>query len=243
MLMYLKPESTAIVTITASPPQPLREAVCADDVRSRGDSGEDPVFRRKPPRHREGLVVRDGLEVVDAVGVPVRHHEAGPALDEERPRCTTADRRRSGGLVTLNEHTMRLERVGDAHQRTGRSHSVAERSRSARCLVPDLLTKTVAMVGDDVRIVELIRRVVSGLRRQLRGTRDHVGDVLWRHLRRPLDGGDNFDLCSERPHQLEALGREAVGHDDECAIPLRTAHERECRTCATAGVLDDGISR
>ena len=139
----------------------------ADDVRARGDSREDPVLGCKPPRHLERLVVRDRLDAVDALWIPMRHHGSGPALDEERPGRATADRGRSARLVGLDEHAVRLERVRDAHQRAGRSHPVTERGHPAGRLVPDLATEMVAMVGDDVRIVELIRRIVPGLRRKL----------------------------------------------------------------------------
>jgi hypothetical protein len=101
----------------------------------------------------------------------------------------------------------------------------------------------VAVVRDRIRVVELIRRVVARLRRQLGGPLDHVADVLGRDVRRALDRLDDVELGAERANELEALLREAVGHDDQAAVPLRTAHEREGRSRAASRVLDDRASR
>ena len=53
------------------------------------------------------LLIFDRLDVVDLLGIPVRHHDPGPPLDEERPRSAAADRRRPGRLVRLDEHSLR----------------------------------------------------------------------------------------------------------------------------------------
>ena len=83
--MYLNAVSTAIVTITASGPEALGEAVRPDDVRPGRDTGEDSLLVGEPPGHRHRLVVGDRLEQVDAIRVPVRGDHARPALDRERP--------------------------------------------------------------------------------------------------------------------------------------------------------------
>lgn len=64
--MYLKPLSTARVTITASGPEPLGELERSDHVRARGDAREDAVL--------------DQLDLVHPVGLPVRRDDSGPAL-------------------------------------------------------------------------------------------------------------------------------------------------------------------
>src|SRR5690349_7032025 len=64
-------------------PEPFRETVRADDVRPGRDAGEDALLLRKAQGHGERLVVLDRLDVVDLLGIPVRHDEAGPALDQE----------------------------------------------------------------------------------------------------------------------------------------------------------------
>jgi hypothetical protein len=99
------------------------------------------------------------------------------------------------------------------------------------------------MVGDDVRAVELIGRVVAGPRSELTGALDHVADVLRRHLGPPFDRRNDVELRSERAHQLEALLGEAVRDHDQRAVPLRAGDERECRTRAAARVLDERVAR
>ena len=82
--MYLKPLSTASVTTTEPGGELLGEPQRADDVRAGRDPGEDSLFAREAERHRDRLVVLDRPDVVDAVGVPVRRHDARPALHRER---------------------------------------------------------------------------------------------------------------------------------------------------------------
>jgi hypothetical protein len=43
-----------------------------------------PLFLREPKRHLDRFVVSDRLHVVDLLGVPVRHDEPSPPLDEKR---------------------------------------------------------------------------------------------------------------------------------------------------------------
>src|SRR3712207_8092010 len=45
-------------------------------------------------------------------------------------------------------------------------------------LRPDLGPESITVVGDDVRVVELVGRVVARLVSELRGALDHVGNVL-----------------------------------------------------------------
>jgi hypothetical protein len=100
----------------------------------------------------------------------------------------------------------------------------------------------VAVVRDDVRVVELVRRVVAWTRGELGGAVDHVLDVLRGDLRPALDRPDHVELGAERLHQLEALLREAVRDDDQCAVALCTAHERERGARAAARVLHDRVA-
>src|SRR6266542_3662755 len=97
------------------------------------------------------------------------------------------------------------------------------------------------MVGDDVRVAELVGGVVAGRCRELGGARDHVVDVLRGHLRAALHGRNDIELRTKRPHQLEPLLGEAIGDHDQCPIPLRAGHERERGPRAAAGVLDDRV--
>ncbi len=108
-------------------------------------------------------------------------------------------------------------------------------------LIPDLPAEAGTVVGDDVRVVELIGRVVARLGGKLTGPLHHVRDVLWRHLRTPFDRTHDLYLRSERPRQLKALLREAIGHHDHCSIPLRATDERDRRTRTAARVLDDCV--
>jgi hypothetical protein len=52
----------------------------------------------------------------------------------------------------LDEDTVRLERIGDAHDRARGPHPVAERRHPPVGLLPDLAAEVVAMVRDDVRV-------------------------------------------------------------------------------------------
>ena len=94
-------------------------------------------------------------------------------------------------------------------------HAVAERRDPAVRLLPDLPSEPLTVVGDDVRVVELVGRIVTRPRGELGRARDHVLDVLRRDLRRALDRLDRFDVGPERAHQLEALLGEAVRDDDQ----------------------------
>src|SRR5207237_4713323 len=134
----------------------LGETVSPDHVRPARDPSEDAFLAREPERHLDGLVVADRLEVIDPLGIPVRHDAAGPPLDEKRPSLATGDRGRRRRLVRLDEHTVRLERVGDAHERARRSHALAEGRDAAFGLLPDLAAEMVAVVGDDVGVVGLV---------------------------------------------------------------------------------------
>ena len=98
------------------------------------------------------------------------------------------------------------------------------------------------MVGDDVRVVELIGRVVARPAGELRCPRDHVVDVLRRHFRPALHGGNDIELGTQRSHQLEALLGEAIGHHDQRAVALRSTDERKRGPGAPAGVLDDSVA-
>ena len=94
------------------------------------------------------------------------------------------------------------------------------------------------MAGDDVRVVELVGRVVAGLRGELGGAVDHVLDVLRSHLGRALDRRDDVHVGAEGAHQLDPLLGEAVRDHDQRAVALRAADERERRPGAAARVLD-----
>jgi len=95
---------------------------------------------------------------------------------------------------------------------------------------------------DDVRVAELIGRVVTGPLRELGGARDHVLDVLRGDARAALYRCDDVHLGAERAKELEALLAEAVDHDDERPAALRVADERERRAGAAARALDDGVA-
>src|SRR4029077_7821297 len=92
---------------------------------------------------------------------------ARPPWKGKGPARAAADCRRRSGLVGLDADAVRLERIGDAHQRAGGAHAVAEARYPALRLLPDLPAEPVAVAGDDVRVVELVRGVVPGLGRQL----------------------------------------------------------------------------
>jgi hypothetical protein len=153
-----------------------------------------------------------------------------------------ADRRRAGGLVSLDEDTAPSQRVGHAHDRPGGAEPVAERRHAPARLVPDLAPEVVAVVREWIGTVELVGRVVPRLRGELAGARDHVVDVLRRDVGPALDGLDDVELGAERAHELEAFLGEAVGHHDQTPVALRAADERERRACAAAGVLDHGVA-
>jgi hypothetical protein len=59
---------------------------------------------------------------------------------------------------------------------------------------------------------------------------------------RPFDRLDHVELGAERAHQPEALLREAVGDDDQSAVALRGADERERGARAAARVFDDRVA-
>ena len=98
------------------------------------------------------------------------------------------------------------------------------------------------MSRDDVWVVELVGRVVTRPLRQQGRSLDHVVDVLRRHVGTTVDRRNDVDLGAERSHDLEALLRKAVGHHDQCLIPLRLADERERRTGTPTRVLDDSVA-
>jgi hypothetical protein len=51
---------------------------------------------------------------------------------------------------------------------------------------PAIAAEVVAVIRERIRIVELVGRVMTRLRRQLCGAFDHVADVLRRHVRPSL---------------------------------------------------------
>src|SRR6185503_2492018 len=107
--------------------------------------------------------------------------------------------RRGGGLEPddANPVIVGLECLRHAHQRAGCADAVAEGGDAPRRLLPDLAPERVPEAGDDVRVVELVRRVGARLTRELRGTLDHVLDVLRRDAPRSLDFGDDVALRTE----------------------------------------------
>jgi hypothetical protein len=137
---------------------------------------------------------------------------------------------------------VRPQRIRDPHQRAGRAEPLAERGHSPSGLLPDLAAEALTMVGDDVRVVELVGGVVAGPFGELGGSGNHVVDVPGGDLRSALDRRHDLELRAERAHQLEPLLSEAVGDHDQGAIALRATHERECGTGAPARVLDDGVA-
>jgi hypothetical protein len=105
--MYLKPESTASVTITASGPRRSAGRCAPTTFAPRRDAGEDAFLGREAPRHLDRRAVLDRLDVIDAVGVPLRHHRSRPALHHERARLAAADRGGGRRLVRLDEDAVR----------------------------------------------------------------------------------------------------------------------------------------
>ena len=186
-LRYLKPVSTASDTITASGPSRSARR-CAPTTFA-------PV--EIPAKIPSSLASRAVISIASSssigsiwstfAGVPVRHHEARPALDQERALGAAADRGRSCRLVRLDEHAPGLERIRDAHERTRRAHAMTERGHPPFGLLPDLAPQPVAVIGNDVGVVELVGRVVPRFRRELGGAGDHVLDVLRGDLWSPLD--------------------------------------------------------
>ena len=92
-----------------------------------------------------------------------------------------------------------------------------------------------AMPGDDVRVVELIRRSDQARRRAQR--RELTMFWMSSLSRGPcLDGRDDLELRAERAHQLDPLVAEAVrDHDSRAGSPSRgrraRARARCCRRC------------
>ena len=180
--------------------------------------------------------------VVHARAIEVRRHQPGPALHRERPSLAAAgDRRRGGGLEPDDADLVivRIERLRHAHERAGGADAVAEGGDAPRRLVPDFAPERVSESGDDVRVVELVRRIGTRFTRQIGCTLDHVLDVLRRDAPRPFDRRDDFELRTEGAHELQSLLAEAVGDDDPRGVALRSADEGERRPGAATGVLDD----
>jgi len=156
----------------------------ADDVRAGRDSGEDAFVAGEATRHLDRLAIFDWLDVVDPARVPVRHHRPCPTLDQERAGRASADGRRRRRFMSLDEDAVGLERLRDAHERACRAHALAERRHLSLGLLPDLATEMVTVVGDDVRVVELVGGVMPRPRSELGRPGDHVVDVLGRDLGR-----------------------------------------------------------
>src|SRR6185295_13756573 len=221
-------------------------ASTADHVRPTRDAREDPLFLGESSGHLDRLLVLDDRYLVHARAIEVRRHQPGPALHRERPSLGPAgDRRRGGGLEPddADRLVVRLECLRHAHQRAGGADAVAKGGDAPRRLLPDLLTERVPEAGDDVRVVELVRRVGAGLTGKFCRTFDHVFDVLRRDAPRPFDGGNDLELRTEGAHELQPLLAEAVGNHDPHGVALRTADKSERRPGAAAGVLDDRRSR
>ena len=75
-LMYLKPVSTASVTITASGPRRSARRCAPTTFAPVEMPAKTPSSLREPARHLERLVVPDRLDVVDLLWVPVRHRRS-----------------------------------------------------------------------------------------------------------------------------------------------------------------------
>src|SRR5262249_22471072 len=159
--------------------------------------------------------------VVDLGGVPVRHHEARPALDCERAKLAAADGRRARGLVGLDDDTAWLQRVRDAHHRARSPEAVTEGRHLPASLLPDLAPERVAVMRDGIGIVALVGRIVPRQRRELRGARGYVADVLRRPLPTALSRLHDVEIGTEGSPQLEALPGEAVRHRDHAPVALR----------------------
>ena len=239
--------STCIGNVLSSPSstvwaESLCEPVRADHVRAAGNAGEDALLLGQSQRHRERFVVLDRLDVVDTLGIPVRHHEPGPPLDGEGACAAARDRGGARGLVRLDEDPARLQRLRHAHQRAAGAETVAERGHPPVRLLPDLAREVVAMMRDRMRIFELIGGVVTGPRGQLSCALDHVANVLRCDPRPAFDRLHDVELGPERTHQLETLLGEAVGDHDQSAIALCAADERKRGSRAPARVLDDRVA-
>jgi hypothetical protein len=90
-LRYLKPVSTASVTITASGAEALGETVRPDDVRTGRDACENSLLAREPDRHHDRLVVFDRFDVVDLIGVTGSARSAAAAAAAGGCCCFTAN--------------------------------------------------------------------------------------------------------------------------------------------------------
>src|SRR5215211_4034969 len=112
--------------------------------------------------------------MIDFVRVPLRHDEPCPALHGEGSARAAAECGRTGWLEPLDGDAAGLQGVGDSHQRASGADALGKRGHSAVALLPDLSAERVAVAGDDVRVGELVGRVVARLAGELLGAGDHV---------------------------------------------------------------------
>src|SRR5215831_7123465 len=239
MLMYLKPLSTASVTITASGPS-RSASRCAP---TRFAPVEIPARIPSSCASRNVIATASSSSIgstwstleASQCGItrPVQPWIAnGPSSPPPM----------AGGLVGLDDDTAWLQRVRDAHHRARSPEAVTEGRHLPASLLPDLAPQMVAVMRNGIGIVELVGRIVARQRRELRGALDHVADVLRRHLRTALDRLHDVEIGTEGSHQLEALLGEAVRHHDHAPVALRATDERERGPRAAARVLDDRVT-
>src|SRR5438105_2864155 len=105
---------------------------------------------------------------------------------------------------------------------------------------PDLAREGVPVVRDRIPVVELVGRVMAGVRRELGRPLDHVVDVPSGHARATLHRRDDVELGTESPHELETLLREAIGDHDQAAVALRAADK--VASIVARSPWNDGVS-
>jgi len=93
---------------------------------------------------------------------------------------------------------------------------------------------------DHVAVVELVGGVSTGFGHDLPGARHHPRDQARGDALRAVQ---ELDLGSEGAHGERLLLGERIRRDDPERVALDGTDERERRTGAAAGVLDDGLTR
>ena len=187
--------------------------------------------------HREGVGVADRNDPIDQVGVIRRRPEVlTDAFDQVRAARATGVHRPLGiGADHLDRWVLLFQIAADTREGAAGAAAGDEVRDGAVGLSPDLRAGRLVMGQRVGRIEVLIRTVRPGdfVHESLGG-----GVVRLRIVGSDGDGADD-DLGAVGPQQVDLLGGDLVGHDEDTLVPALGCHDREADTGVARCRFDD----